>query len=98
LTSTEPNTLEIRHEPEAGRFVARVSGTEAVLAYRTLDTTTLDYYHTFVPPALRGHGIASDLTDYALRHALERHLKVVPSCPFVARYIERHPELRSVLA
>jgi predicted GNAT family acetyltransferase len=94
----EPGTLEIRHEPDAGRFVARVSGAEAVLAYRRLDATTLDYYHTFVPPALRGRGIASELTDHALRYAMQHRLRIVPSCPFVARHLDRHPELRSVLA
>jgi predicted GNAT family acetyltransferase len=94
----EPGTLEIRHEPDAGRFVARVSGAEAVLAYRRLDATRLDYYHTFVPPALRGRGIASALTDHALRYAMQHGLRIVPSCPFVARHLDRHAELRSVLA
>ena len=75
----EPGTLEIRHEPDAGRFVARVDGAEAVLAYRPLDATTLDYYHTFVPPALRGRGIASELTDHALRYAMQHGLRAALS-------------------
>jgi len=94
----EPTPLEIRHEPGARRFVARVAGTDAVLAYRPLDAKTLDYYHTFVPPALRGRGIASELTDYALRYARDHELKVLSSCPFVARHIERHDEFRPLLA
>jgi predicted GNAT family acetyltransferase len=92
------DTLEIRHEPDAGRFVARVAGMEAVLEYRSLDATTLDYYHTFVPPAVRGRGIASELTDHALRYALDHDRKVVPTCPFVARYIDRHAEFRALKA
>ena len=54
--------LDIHHEPAAHRFVARAAGVEAVLEYDTVDATTLDYHHTFVPPALRGGGIASQLT------------------------------------
>jgi predicted GNAT family acetyltransferase len=92
------DTLEIGHEPDAGRFVARVAGIEAVLKYRSLDATTLDYYHTFVPPAVRGRGIASELTDHALRYALEHGRKVVPTCPFVARYIDKHPEFLALKA
>jgi len=46
--------LDIHHEPAAHRFVARTAGVEAVLEYATLDAKTLDYLHTFVPPALRG--------------------------------------------
>jgi hypothetical protein len=38
------------------------------------------------------------LTEHALRYARQRGYKVVPSCPFVAVYIERHPEYRDVLA
>jgi uncharacterized protein len=43
-----------------------------------------------VPHELRGRGIASRLTEFALQHALEQGLEVVPSCPFVASYIARN--------
>jgi len=95
MAATAP--LDIRHEPAAHRFVARTAGVEAVLEYATIDAKTLDYHHTFVPHALRGGGIASQLTEYALRYAHENGLKVRPTCPFVARYIQRHPEFQSVV-
>ena len=88
----------VQHDP-GRRFTISFEGGVAVLEYRTLDGgATLDYYHTFVPPALRGRGLASELTSFALRHALERRLKVVPTCPFVAAYIRGHREFESVLA
>jgi len=90
--------LDIRHEESAHRFVATTEGIDAVLEYHAVDAGTLDYNHTFVPPALRGGGIASQLTEYALRYAQDRGLKVIPSCPYVARYIERHPEFASLVA
>jgi predicted GNAT family acetyltransferase len=90
--------LDISHEPAAHRFVARIAGVEAVLEYETLDGNTLDYYHTFVPPALRGGGIASQITEYALRHARDNRMRVRPTCPFVARYIRRHPEFQGLAA
>lgn len=89
--------LDIQHEPAAHRFVARTAGLEAVLAYDTVNANTLDYHHTFVPPALRGGGIASRLTEHALRYARDRDIKVRPTCPFVARYIERHPEFQPLV-
>lgn len=89
--------LDIHHEPAAQRFVARTGGVEAVLEYATVDARTLDYHHTFVPPALRGGGIASQLTEYALRYARDNGLKVRPTCPFVASYLERHPEFQSLV-
>jgi uncharacterized protein len=89
--------LDIDHEPGAHRFVARTGGVEAVLDYDTVDAKTLDYHHTFVPPALRGGGIASQLTEYALSYARDKGLKVRPTCPFVARYVKRHPEFQPLV-
>jgi predicted GNAT family acetyltransferase len=51
-----------------------------------------------VPPAARGGGIASQLTAHALTFARDGGYRVVPSCPFVAAYIQRHPEFRDLLA
>lgn len=36
---------------------------EAVLLYDTLPSGALDFYHTEVPPALRGRGIAGKLAE-----------------------------------
>jgi predicted GNAT family acetyltransferase len=93
----EAPPLDIHHEPAAHRFVARTGGIEAVLEYATVDARTLDYHHTFVPTALRGGGIASQLTEYALRYARDNGLKVRPTCPFVARYLVRHPEFQPLV-
>lgn len=87
---------DIRHEPERHRFVLNRNGAVAYLTYREIDTNTLDLDHTFVSPALRGAGIASELTEHALRYARARGARVVPSCPFVATYIDRHPEYRGL--
>jgi predicted GNAT family acetyltransferase len=87
----------VRHEPDKQRFVLEVDGTTGFLQYRELGDRTLDYNHTFVPSAARGGGIASQLTEHALRYARAGRYKVVPSCPFVAAYIERHPEHRDLL-
>jgi len=88
----------IRHEPQSQRFVIDGEGATALIQYRKLDEQTLDFNHTYVPVALRGGGIASRLTGHALRYAREHGYKVVPSCPFVAVFIERHPEYQDLVA
>ena len=85
-------TPAIDHQPEARRFVADVGGKTAYITYRELDGRLLELDHTYVPREFRGGGIASQLTVRALEYARERGCRVVPSCPFVAAYIERHPE------
>jgi predicted GNAT family acetyltransferase len=88
----------IRHEPDARRFVLDLPGGTGVITYRELAERVLDLDHTFVPPALRGGGVASQLAEHALRYARERGYRVIPSCPFVAAFIERHPQHRDLLA
>ena len=91
-------TLLIRHEPAARRFVADVANGLAYISYRELDGRILDLDHTFVPPALRGGGFASQLTARALEYARDERYRVLASCPFVAAYIARHREYRDLLA
>ena len=88
---------ELRHEPASHRFTLSSGGALAVLAYRAVDASTVEYHHTYVPPATRGRGIASRLAAYALRHALDNGLTVIPTCPFVAAFIRKNPEYAAVL-
>lgn len=84
--------MSVEHKPEESRFVAELSGSEAELTYRKVNETTLDYEHTYVPPELRGAGLGGRLVKAALEYAREKGYKVRPTCPFVADYIDRHPE------
>ena len=90
--------LAIRHLPGERRFAADIHGATAYATYREREDRILDLDHTFVPVALRGRGIASQLTAHALAFARAGGYRVVPSCPFVAAYIRRHPEYRDLLA
>jgi len=85
------------HYPGKQRFELRSgAGEPAVLSYRERgDTIVIE--HTFVPPALRGKGIAAHLTHDALLEARRLGWKIVPDCSYVETYIERNPEFRDVL-
>jgi uncharacterized protein len=75
----------------ANRFEIAVDGGTAFLEYhRGRDFLTL--VHTEVPAELEGRGIGGKLAKAGLEFARAENLKVVPSCPFVAAYIRRHPE------
>ncbi|GMN10372.1 GNAT family N-acetyltransferase [Croceitalea sp. MTPC9] len=53
--------------------------------------------HTEVPIGLEGKGIGSALIKKALEDIKEKDLTLVPMCPFVAMYIKRYPEWRSLV-
>ena len=91
--------LQIQHQPNQKEFVAEINGKKAVLQYEILaDGKILDYYHTFVPPEFRGQKIGEKIVKFALDYAREKHLQVIPSCPFVEVFIDRHPEYKSLVA
>jgi predicted GNAT family acetyltransferase len=54
------------------------------------------YPHTLVEPAYEGNGVGSALAQVALDDALARGLRVLPSCPFVAAWMARHPAYREL--
>ena len=73
------------------RFELEDESVTAFIDYtRSGDTITL--VHTEVPEALEGRGVGTRLVRFALAYIKDNGLKVVPRCPFVVRYLKRHPE------
>jgi uncharacterized protein len=90
-------TLTVEHDEKNKQFVAIAEGKACTLEYSVLpDGKTLDYYSTFVPPELRGRHIGQNIVKFALDFAKENDYKIIPSCPFVKLYIDRHPEYRNI--
>ena len=90
--------LDVKHDDKAGKYYAVVDGREAVCEYGPAGDGVLNFFHTYVPPELRGRGIADDLVRHALDDVLARGWKVVPSCWFVRVYIDRHAKYQAALA
>jgi predicted GNAT family acetyltransferase len=76
---------------ELKRFETTRDGLTAFLTFRRNGKRVV-LIHTEVPSELEGHGLASKLAWFALDYARENDLTVVPVCPFVRSYLERHPE------
>lgn len=54
--------------------------------------------HTEVPAKFEGKGIGSALIKQALDDIRQKELTLVPLCPFVAAYINRHPEYNTLIS
>ena len=91
------NEIEVRHNVAASRFEATVDGFLSVADYE-LRAGTMVMTHTFVPPELRGRGLAEKLVRAALEHARAHALRVVPACSYVAAFIQRHAEFQPLVA
>ncbi len=92
----EKPPIDVRHNTGASRFETTVDGLLCVADYRLADGV-MRIYHTEVPGALEGHGIAGELVQAALAYATANGLKVEPRCSFARSYMRRHPETRALL-
>ncbi len=74
------------------RFEIHVDGERAGLAAYQLHPPLIAFTHTEIDERFGGRGLGGELVGAALRSARERGLGVLPFCPFVRGYIEKHPE------
>ena len=86
------------HDEEAHEFVYQQGTERSFLTYHEIGPGVRDYASTFVPPALRRHGVGTRLVRYALDHARDNGYKIRPSCWFVAEFLERNPDYRELVA
>jgi len=84
--------MEVENDTAHHRFLARLPEGEGELIYRQIAPHTLELVHTEVDPKLRGRGVAEALAEAAIEHARTHGLYVVPSCPYVQRWLTKHPE------
>ncbi len=95
--NTNLNDVDVSNNEAEQRYEARVDGRLAVLTYQQ-ESGRIVYTHTEVPEGLEGQGIAGKLTRVALDDARAQRLTVVPRCPYVAGYIQRHPEYQDLVS
>ncbi|MBT3322105.1 MAG: N-acetyltransferase [Anaerolineae bacterium] len=89
------NSLKVIHNSEASRFEIHIDGQMPVLDYR-LRAGIITFTHTGVPKELEGNGIGSLIVCAGLDYAREKGYKVIPLCPFVDVYIQRHSEYEEI--
>jgi predicted GNAT family acetyltransferase/glutaredoxin len=89
---------EVIDVPEESRYELRLGGQLVGLAaYRRRDGR-ISFTHTEVDESLEGKGFGSKLAAEALDDVRRQGLVVAPLCPFIARFIERHPEYEDLVA
>ena len=82
----------VRDNPDKERF--EISDGDEVVGFveyhRRKDL--IAFTHTEVDESRSGQGFAGELIGSALDAARDQHLSVLPFCPFVNRYVSKHPE------
>lgn len=89
--SAEPE-IAVADNPREERYEVRAEGELAGFAQYRLRPGLIAFIHTEVDDRFEGRGLAGRLIAFALDDARGRGLEVLPFCPFVNGYIQRHRE------
>jgi hypothetical protein len=80
------------------RFEIECEGQTSYQAYEIDPQGWLVLWHTEVPDAQRGRGLAGEPVRKAFAYAEEHALRVEVICPFAISYVSRHPELQAFVS
>lgn len=89
---------EVSLNTDKNRFELQLDDAIAVIEFDKIEPNILDLTHTEVPSELSGKGIGSKLVKGALQYIKENNLKLIPSCPFIQKYISNHDEWSDLVA
>ncbi|GGB46778.1 N-acetyltransferase [Flexivirga endophytica] len=90
--------IPVRDNLDQSRYEARIGGLLAGFAVYRLSEGRITFVHTEVDPKFESKGVGSAIARYALdevRSTGER--SVVPDCPFIKAWIDRHPDYQSLV-
>jgi len=90
--SAEQPEIEVSDEHAAERYVIEVDGEPAGFAQYRDRGRAIAFVHTEIDDRHEGEGLGGRLVSAALEDVRSRGLAVLPFCPFVRGYIQRHPE------
>ncbi|GAA4954615.1 GNAT family N-acetyltransferase [Actinoplanes utahensis] len=91
--------LTVEDVPERERFEARDEAGElaGVVTYQVTGPIIV-YTHTEVDPRFEGQGAGSALARAVMDDARRRNRTVVPMCPFLSGWLDKHPEYEKLVA
>ncbi len=92
-------TITVTDAPDRERFEAHDDeGTLAgVLTYQVTGPIVA-YTHTRVEPAFEDRGVGDSLARAAMDDARAKSRTVVPICPFLSTWLDKHPEYEKLVA
>jgi predicted GNAT family acetyltransferase len=90
-------SIRVEDAPERERFEIYDGDQLAGYTQYRMNGRLMAFMHTEIDPRFEGQGMATQLISSALETARSRGLEVLPFCPFVNGYIQRHAEWADVI-
>lgn len=83
----------VQHLPGQNRYVFEKDGKQVGLTDYSLRGNAMHITHTEIDPQLRGAGLGAAMVQGVLDLVrTETAYRVVADCPFVAEWLDQHPE------
>ncbi len=82
----------VRHEPDRRRFTIALDGEDIGFAEYVVKGGRYLFVHTEVDPEFGGRGLATFVIQSAMDSMRAEHARIVALCPFVATWIDNHPD------
>lgn len=90
--------ITVQNAPDRSRYEARIGGVLAGFSQYRLADDRITFVHTEVDTKFEGKGVGSAIARYALDDVRSRGgLTVIPSCPFIAAWLDKHPGYQSLV-
>ncbi|MER7544549.1 GNAT family N-acetyltransferase [Actinomadura sp.] len=91
-------STEITDNAEKSRYEIRVDGDLAGFVEYEREGDAVVLIHTEVDPAFEGKGVGSSLARGTLDDIRGKGGSVVPVCPFIKKWIGKHPDYQDLVA
>lgn len=89
---------EVVHKPTRSRYELVVDGDDVGSAHYRIEGNTITFAHTEVDTERREGGLGGQLVRGVLDQVRqETDYRVVPQCPFMNSWIQKHPDYQELL-
>jgi hypothetical protein len=92
VTTADGRLIELSRDTASRRYRASVDGEVIGEAEFLLTPDLVVFTHTEIDPGFEGQGVGSALIRWALDDTRAQGYSVLPTCPFVRSYIDRHAD------
>jgi predicted GNAT family acetyltransferase len=91
--------IQVNHNADRSRYELFVDDQLVGIAdYRLRGDDSVVFPHTEIVPAMRGQNLGAHLVQAALDDVRPTGRTVIPTCWYVAEFIDEHPEYQDLLA
>ena len=96
---TTTSDVRTSHNPGESRYEAHLDGELAGFAEYVVKGDLIFFTHTEVDDRFEGHGVGSAIARFALDDVrADGSRRVVPRCPFIKAWIDKHPDYADLVA